>query len=79
MDFGLNELLQRIRRHAGLNSEMRAWFIDNHTAYPDFPIDAVDFVSNNYLGKGCTGWIVRQYKKQLTYQKNANHDARSRS
>ena len=64
LDFGLDELLQRIRRHAGLNSEMRQWVIDNHTAYPDLPVDAIDFVAHSLpLEKDVQAEIVRQYKK----------------
>lgn len=79
LDFGLDELLQRIRRHAGLNSEMRQWFIDNHTAYPDLPVDAIDFVAHSLpLEKDIQAEIVRQYKK-ATYTPKPRQPRRKKS
>lgn len=68
IDFGLDEILQRIRRHAGLNSEMQHWFLSHHQDYPNLPTDTLDFVSQGLpLEKHIQAEIIRQFKK-ATYQ-----------
>ncbi|WP_314425830.1 hypothetical protein [Leuconostoc lactis] len=68
INFGLDEILQRIRRHAGLNPTMQQWFITHHHNYPDLPPDALDFVRVGLpLEKPVQADIFRYYK-QATYQ-----------
>lgn len=69
LNFGLDELLQRIRRHAGLNSDMQRWFLDNQDLFADAPTHTVDFVTNNLPpDREIQAEIVRAYKKD-TYVK----------
>jgi len=64
INFGLDELLQRIRRHAGLNADMRTWFLTHQHEFNDLPTEAVPFIENQLpIDKENQATIVRAYKK----------------
>ena len=74
LNFGLDELLQRIRRHAGLNQEMRNWFIIHQDEFDDLPPNTVDFITQNLPPeRKIQTDIVRAYKKATYVKKEHVH------
>ena len=72
INFGLDELLQRIRRHAGLNATMRTWFLQHQADFNDLPAEAVPFIEQHLpIDKENQAIIVRAYKKATYVPKPA--------
>ncbi|MGK4144582.1 hypothetical protein AB0X56_04815 [Weissella paramesenteroides] len=79
LNFGLDELLQRIRRHAGLNQEMRHWFIDHQMAFKNLPPQTVEFILQNLPPeREVQADIVRAFKKATYVKKPRTHHKKSK-
>lgn len=79
LNFGLDELLQRVRRHAGLNADMQRWFLSHQDLFPDAPVHTADFINNNLPpDRDIQADIVRKYKKATYVKKPRTHTKKAK-